>query len=576
VFLCAAAGISTAASAQQTFQQQDPTPTRDQVELPRPEERVSERARVRIDSRAAFQAAPCPLNEYDLKVSLQRVQFTGVGGGDLPPEITSILSRVTVPTNPDQPLRVVCDVRDAATAALRDAGYISSVQIPPQAIETGDLRLEVIVARIVDVRVRGEAPPYRETIGARIEQLKSLYPLNQRDAERILLLAGDVPGLDVQMQLRPAGTVPGEVIGELTLVYNPVNFLVNVQNLGSKQLGRETVYARAEAYGLLGTSDMTYVGGSTTLDFENQQVLQVGHVSGIGNSGATLGGEFLYAWSNPDIGALDLTSRSFIASLEAGVPLARTLRTRARLASGLEILEQRTRVSDVPLNRDKLRVAYVRGEYFHREPSPGADDLYSLRGALELRKGLDIFNATERGEVSSAGFTPSRFEGNPTAFVAKAEVDGVIGIGPIFSLAATAEGQWANDPLLNFEEYSIGNLTIGRGYDPGANSGDRVLGLRGEVRAAVHRFQRPGGGKVELFGFYDSVWIWNLDTGSIENDRRLGSWGGGLRGILPGLAIFEAIYARPEDKALLTPDARRAPDRLLLSLTMQFSPRRRP
>jgi hypothetical protein len=76
-----------------------------------------------------------------------------------------------------------------------------------------------------------------------------------------------------------------------------------------------------------------------------------------------------------------------------------------------------------------------------------------------------------------------------------------------------------------------------------------------------------------LFGFYDNVWIWNLDPNSVEDDRRLSSWGGGLRAILPGRAIFEVAYARPEDKALLVPNARRAPDRLLLSLTMQFSPR---
>ena len=188
-----------------------------------------------------------------------------------------------------------------------------------------------------------------------------------------------------------------------------------------------------------------------------------------------------------------------------------------------------------------------------------------------MRRGLDIFNATKRGEISPNGFTPSRIEGDPTATVIRTEFDGVVGIGPIFSLAAEGVGQWADNPLLNFEEFSLGNLTIGRGYDPGANSADRAIGLRIEPRAKVFENDKV---RAELFGFYDSVWIWNQDPNAVEDDRRLGSYGGGIRILLPRLALFEAMYARPEDKALLLPDAKRAPDRLLLSLTLQFSPGR--
>ena len=75
---------------------------------------------------------------------------------------------------------------------------------------------------------------------------------------------------------------------------------------------------------------------------------------------------------------------------------------------------------------------------------------------------------------------------------------------------------------------------------------------------------------MEAFGFYDSVWIWNLDPNAIETDRRLGSYGGGLRGMIPGIGIVEAAYARPQHKALLIPGAERAPDRVLLSITAQF------
>jgi hemolysin activation/secretion protein len=569
--LAAALTLPDAARAQQS----DPLPSREQVEIPEPED-TRGRSRVRVDAEGAVQTAPCPLDRYDLNVNISSVRFTGAAGAPLSPALAPLLNRIGPPPGGEQAIRVVCDVRDRATELLRREGYVASVQIPPQTIETGELRLEVVTARIVEVRVRGDAAPYRGTLAGRIDQLRALDPLNERDAERILLLAGDVPGLDVQLQLRPAGTVPGEVVGDLEVRYTRASFLANVQNYGSKQLGRETAYLRGEVYGLTGSPGVTYAGVSSTVDIDEQQVVQVGHVAGLNRSGLSLGGSFLYAWSRPDVGLLDLRSESLIARLEIAEPAIRSLRRNLTVRTGLELIEQRTRVfSDaggLPLNRDKLRVAFLRLEGGIREPTLAGTDLYSIGAAIEVRRGLDILNATKRREISPGGFTPSRIEGDPTATVVRGEIDGVVALGSALSLAIEGIGQWANNPLLNFEEFSLGNLTIGRGYDPGANSADRAVAFRVEPRAKLFENERL---RAELFGFHDSVWIWNLDPNAVEDNRTLRSYGAGIRILLPRLALFEAMYARPEDKALLVPDARRAPDRLLLSLTLQFSPGRR-
>ena len=121
---------------------------------------------------------------------------------------------MALPTG-DQPIRVVCDIRDQANAALRRDGWVASVQIPAQSIDGGELQLQVVTARITEIRVRGDAGPYASRWRRGIASCSALDPLNERDAERALLLAGDVPGLDVQLSLRPAGTQPGEVIGDL-------------------------------------------------------------------------------------------------------------------------------------------------------------------------------------------------------------------------------------------------------------------------------------------------------------------------------------------------------------------------
>jgi hemolysin activation/secretion protein len=542
-------------------------PSRGQVELPTPNAATPPPSRVTVDSQKA-QAASCPLASSDVLVTINKVDFTGANGGPLPVGFAALLADAAASApQGEQKVSVVCDIRDRAAAALRKEGYVASVQIPPQRIEGGQLRLEVVAAHITEIRVRGDAARYRRTLAARIEKLKALNPLNERDAERILLLAADVPGLEVQLTLRPAGTEPGAVIGDLTIKSRRATVLANVQNYGSRQLGRVTAYTRADLYGLTGLSDVTSIGGQVTGDFKEQKVLQAVHQMGIGNDGITLSVNGTYAWSRPDLGNLDLRSRSAIGSIELNAPLLRSVRKSVFVGGGLDLSNQTTRSGGNPLNRDRLRTGFLRLTAVRRTPTLDGGDAFYFATRLEIRKGLDILHASKTGAVVG-GFTPSRIEGKATATVFQGDIDTAVQLTPVLSLAGAVRGQWASDPLLNFDEFTVGNLTIGRGYDPGANSGDNAIGARGEMRFRLVNSPRL---RVETFGFYDQVWLWNKDSSTIENNRKLVSYGAGARISLPGMATLDIMYARPIDPPLLLPGVRRSPDRLLLSLTARFS-----
>jgi hemolysin activation/secretion protein len=543
-----------------------PPPSREEIErsnVPR----QPRAPRAQVEARNALQSEPCPLRDSDVRANITAVDFTGPDGAELAPAIRSLLAGVQAPPG-ERPIAVVCDIRDDATARLRSQGYIAAVQIPPQRIETGHLRLEVVTGHLVEVHMRGDAPPFRAELAARAEQLKALNPFNQFEAERILLLASDIPGVEVRLTLAPARTKPGELIGELSVYYQPFKILGNVNNFGSRALGRTSAYARGEIYGLTGAADMTYLAASTTADFHEQQVVQLGHSMALGNSGLGLGTDFAYAWSRPDLHDIDpndllnLHSNSLIARAYATMPLMRARRTSLNVRGGLELLQQRTHSSFGLITDDKLRVAFLRAEMGFREPLMNGGDAYSLHGALELRKGLDIFDASNRYSTLA-----SRSEGDPTAFVVRGSAGGVARLPSVFSVALDAEAQWANHPLLNFEEYSVGNYTVGRGYDPGAVTADRAIALRPEIRAQV--LQKPRA-SVQLFGFYDNVWVWNLDRFSTEHGRSVASVGGGVRAVIAPYFLVEATYAKPLDRPF--PDGPRPPARFLLSLTGLFSP----
>ncbi len=545
-------------------------PSREEVTPPTPD-RESRKTQVKVDSSSAMERAPCPLETSDIRTSITSVQFSAPGGAAVSPELAPFLGSLALPSG-DQPVKIVCDVRDQANAALRAAKYVASVQIPPQRIEDGILRLEVVTARIVEMRVKGDAGPYERLLQRRIEALKNIQPLNEAKAEEMLLLAGDVPGLDVQLALRPTGAVPGDVIGELTVSYRSLSVIANVQNYNSRQLGRETAYVRAEAYGVTGAADLTYLGLSSTLDLEEQKIVQLGHVMGLDDSGTSIALRGTYALSKPDIQNLKLRTRSFIASLELARPFVRSVTTNAGITAGLEFAQQKTEVlggaNPAPLNLDKITTLFARVSGNFRSLRRNGAEAHRIGGYFEFRQGLGLFGATQTGKVTSGGFAPSRFEGSARATIVRGAVDTQIGLGPIFDLAGEVRGQWSNKPLLNFDEFSAGNLTLGRGYNPGANSGDRAVGASAEIRAKLIRQPKVG---VELFGFYDSVRLWNSDRNSTENDRVLRSVGGGARIILPGAMLLEVTYAHPRDKALSF-DNRRPPDRVLFSLTTQLVP----
>jgi hemolysin activation/secretion protein len=569
----AAWGVALAAPAMAQERPAIPNsvPSRQQVLPPTPQP-LRQVPRARVDASKAVRTAPCPLDKSPLTATLSEVRFTRPDGSPLLPVIADALAGATsVPAGP-QPLAEVCAIRDRANAALRRRGFIASVQIPPQSLAAGVLRLVVVTARITEIRVHGEPGHYRDALLSRIAKLKALDPLNERDAERVLLLANDIPGLSVQLSLRPAGTAPGAVIGDLSVTRTAWKLIANVQNYGSRQLGRFTGYARAEFYGLLTPTDIGYLGVSTTAQTREQQVIQAGYTTGVFSGGTTVGARFNYAWSRPDLGALDLRSRSIIGGIDIQTPLVRSLDRNLTVGGGAELIEQRTRVyatgGSSPLNLDQLRVLYLRTTGSWRARRPDGTERFSLSGAVDLRRGLDVLGATPRGEeITGKGYTPTRFGADPQAWVVRANVDGVARAGAI-SAATDVKAQWANHPLLNFEEFAIGNLTSGRGYDPGSNNGDRAVGLSNEVRWDITRLRRL---PVQLFAFGDVVWLWNLGQNSVERHRELRSAGGGVRLTLPASLFLELSYAHPFDRAFAL-DAHRPPSRVLMSLSAQLAP----
>ena len=571
------------------FAQAAPTvspPTREEIERGVREGTLEQgRAPVSVDA-GEVERAPCPLASPDfagIRLKVDSVEFSGV---DKIPEVD--LSQSYRPyIGTDQPVSVICEIRDRAATQLRAAGYLAAVQVPPQTIESGRVRLDVLLARMSKVQVKGNAGGSEKLLVRYISKLTQDEVFNTRRAERYLLLARDIPGLDVRLALRPIEGAPGEVVGEVTVRRNPIYADFTAQNLGSKSVGRWSGLGRVQLSGLTGLGDATTASIFTTADFEEQVVLQAGHEFRVGSEGLTLRGDFTYGWTRPTIANNpDVESRTLIASLEAAYPFVRAQAHNLSGAVGFDFINQNVDFGAIKLNKDKLRVAFVRldANGISPESISGRDGYTALEpnwswaASLEARQGVDVFGAspncggTPVGCLAPGAPTPSRIEGDPTAFVIRGA--GEVDWRPVrnLTLVLAPRAQYAPHALLSYEEFSGGNYTVGRGYDPGAIIGDSGVGMRSEVRVGSLLPRTAGGFAFQPYAFFDVAKVWNEDAAfDGVGGQKLYSAGAGMRATIRDAARLDALVAVPLKDALGAPNAK-GDVRFLVNLTVQLAP----
>ncbi len=557
------------ASAPAAVSAQSIAPTRD--ELTRDQPTVPVR-RPNLNIVGGIERSACPLAEpqyADIKVTIRTVVFDHLKGAtqdELRPAWAPYAGSL-------QPVSVLCEIRDGAATILRNKGYLAAVQVPTQRIDEGVVHMETLFARVTTVRARGQTGGAEAKLASYLSKLTEDEIFDRYRAERYLLLARDLPGYNVQLTLRPSGTGPGELIGEVSVVRLPLSADAMIQNLASKQTGRWGGQLRVQAYGLTGLGDVTSLSVYSTAQVKEQQIVQLSHSFRPGSEGLVVDGMFTYAWTNPDLNAPtvvpDLKARTLYASLGARYPLIRRQSHNVWLGAGLDFLNQ-----DVdffgPQSRDRLRIGFLRASW-------DAVDLTSRRPKwrasvnAELRHGFDLFNTSNgcpRAGCAVGVLPPSRVDGDPNATLVRLSADSELVIAKDLSLALSPRAQLAFDPLFAFEEFTAGSYTIGRGYDPAILTGDSGAGMSAELRGPRIIPAKMESVSIQPFLFGDAAWVWNKRTPG--DPQHLKSAGGGIRASFGDRFRLEATVAEPLEKTGLA--NKRGSPRVLVTFTSRLLP----
>lgn len=532
---------------------------------------------------SAVERSPCPLADprfSTITVTLQEARFEGLGSIDpelIRPAYEGYLGRPI-------PIAAVCEIRDIAATLLRRAGYLAAVQVPAQTIEGGVVRFDVLLARLKSLRIRGDLGPSEQLVAGLLQPLVSDEPFNQNTAQRTLLLARDLPGYDIRLTLRPVpGGAPGDVAADVTVQRQRGVLEFAAQNLGSREVGRFGGLLRGELYDVFGSGDRLTAGIFNTADPREQTVLQGSYDAWLGTSGLQLGSRLAYAWTRPSVGGGDpFRARTLIGGVQLSYPIVRAQDHNVRATGGLELVDQRLNANNVRLTTDRLRIGYLRLDVDTIDPDSVAgvgeysavDPKWRSRAAIELRKGFDIFDASDDcgptfAACATGRTTISRFDGNPRATVLRASGEVAYRAGRNLEFVLAPRGQYAFDPVVSYEEFSIGNYSVGRGYEPGAATGDSGYGISAEARYG--RFGARRGIQAQPFAFVDAAWVWDRGALAVfDGAESLVSVGGGVRAIWENHARLDVTVAVPLDTAPF--QTKRNAMRFLVNLNTRLLP----
>lgn len=466
---------------------------------------------------------------------------------------------------------VLCTARDRVAAVYaREGEALATVDIPEQNLSAG-----VLTLRVTEGRVRNVSLLNPDALGASASLAHAYLAAADNgaathwsDVERAFLLTREIPGADVRFALRRSAddSADGLEVVATAAPRRKLDVGIGAQNFGSKEAGRESLSLRVDANAFTRFGERTSLVLFSSLGGE-QEVAQLLEEVRLGPSGWTLLGDLAHGRTRPGAGlaALELEGQSRVARLGARYPVIKTRALALDSGVRVEAIDQSNAVGFlrgaglglIPLFDEQLRVLAVETNARWQRPARGL----AATASIELRKGLNVWGASAAGDRLL-----SRGQARPDFLSAR------LGVGTRWSVHPTARtspflavnggAQWSDAPLPAYEEFQVGNYTIGRGFDPGAAAGDSAIAAQFE---AGWEF-RGDAGSAQLFAFVDGARLWNRDLGS--EDSTLRSLGVGARAATR-YGQLGVTWAVPQTGTLpggVTPDAR-----LLLTFNHTFS-----
>ncbi len=409
--------------------------------------------------------------------------------------------------------------------AYRAAGFhLSRAIVPPQDIQDGIVRVEVIEGAISDVELKGEGAE-QYGIRAMLAPVLSDAPSRLSTLERQLVLINARPGVRItDSQIEEIGTASGRFRLVICVQTWHVYAYVGLDNLGSSSVGPWQSYATAAYNSLLTPGDTLAVNLSTTPgDVRQLRFGRFSYDAPIGVDGVRIGASGLYSevWPGDIRRLFSDNTKTEAFELRASFAPLQTQRSTLTITVATAFANVSEQDFFGPIYRDRIRTFSLNGDYKLQDNFGGTNYL-----TVNWRQGLDILGASQTNDFTSVLDASPKFSALNYWFTRYQT------ISDAFSLKLASAGQMASGPMFLSQQFYLGGLAFGRGYGAAEISGDN--GIAGSLEL---RFDQKLAFKYltgyQLYGFVDSGLAWN-DGFRPADGIALTSAGGGVRFFLGG------------------------------------------
>jgi hemolysin activation/secretion protein len=458
----------------------------------------------------------------------------------------------------DVTLADILNVADAIEAEYRAAGYLLvRAYVPPQRVKDGIFTIDVVEGHLERVTVQGADAAIGAEIGGYLEPARAERPLTMASLERGLLLANDLPGIKATGVLRPAPDTPGASDLVVDTQQPWIAGGLAVDNRGSRFSGLWTIQADVEFNSLFGADQL---GATLTLSPSSLEQIagQLSYRRAIGDDGliGSLIGSVTHGQPGSTLSAFNVLTDSWAAGPRLTYPLLRSRAESLILDGGFTVQDARIAVLGTGFSHDQWRVLDIGGSYQRGDVWGGV-----WTSTFDLAQGLPILGAS-----------PNRIAGLPNpnlsrlgALIDFTKLTGysrlTVPLISSFTVVISAQGQYSFSPLITGEQIAFGGNQIGRGYDPGAITGDS--GLAGSLELHYDfRFPNSVVRTLEPYIFTDAAKTWFIQRGPARSpallDQTIASAGAGIRVSLPYNLSAATEVARTFDPVLGSDAGKRA------------------
>ncbi len=416
----------------------------------------------------------------------------------------------------------VYDIAQTITNMYRNDGYIlSKAVVPPQQIDRGIIRIEVIEGFVDKVNVQGEVAGPRKLLNRYRKKLLKSKPLLSKDLERYLLLVDDLPGLSVKSVLTPSEVQPGATDLTLILENKKYDVGVGVDNRGSKFNGPIQFSGNANVNSLLGLHERIGFQSVVTKNTDELRFFSGFYEMPVSSEGTKIyfSGSGSKSQPGADLEIFDVKGDSTTFTLRATHPFIRSRSENLNAFLGFTRRNSTTKFLGDTDSEDKLRIANLGLSY---------DFVDNFRGvnlvSIKWSQGLDLFGASESGSPKI-----SRPEGRSAFTKFSGEALRLQQLAPSWMLLGAVSWQYSLEKLLASEEFGVGGSQFGRGFDNSEITGDHGLAFKLELQKAF-QVNKAYIKDIQAYTFFDYGTVWNrLETSIGSTKQDLSSLGLGFR-----------------------------------------------